>query len=174
MRYLAIVALSLLFRAVTLAQSSTLTPRPLDPIAVETYANAVAGSAVVRGLVEWLEASNVIVHIVTSTPMPAGIGGTTQFVTSRGGYRYLRITIGADLASRLRSAILGHELQHACEIADSSADDAASMRELFEQEGHRAGPYFETRAAIQTERKVRFELMTGRALQAQPVAKFNH
>ena len=74
----------------------------------------------------------------------------------------------------MRSAILGHELQHACEVADSSADDAASMRELFKQEGHRAGLYFETRAAIQAERNVRLELMAGRPLQSQPVAKFNH
>ncbi|MEO7158130.1 MAG: hypothetical protein ABI039_11230 [Vicinamibacterales bacterium] len=173
MRYLNIVVWSLLFPAAVLAQAP-LTPRPLDPIAVETLARAVAGSAVVRGLVERLESSNVIVHIVTSTQMPAGIGGTTRFVTSRGGYRYLRITIGADLTPRMRSAILGHELQHACEVADSSADDAVSMRELFEQAGDRAGSYFETRAALQTERTVRLELLGGRALQAQPVTKFDH
>ena len=85
MRYLTIVVSSLLFPSVAFAESSMLTPRPLDPIAVDTFASAIAGSAVVRSLVKRLESSNVIVHIVTSAQMPAGIGGMTRFVTSRGG-----------------------------------------------------------------------------------------
>ena len=122
MRYLSIV-LSLLFVPAIAVAQGKLTPRPLDPIAAETFAHAVAGSAVVRALVEQLEVSNVIVHIVTVPQMPAGIGGTTRFVTSRGGYRYLRITLGANMPLRFRSGILGHELKHACEVADSSATD---------------------------------------------------
>lgn len=121
-------------------------------------------------------------HIETRTLMPTGIGGMTRFVTSRGGYRYLRITLSSELTLRVRSAILGHELQHACEVADSSAADVEGMRELFEHEGHRAGDYFETKAAIQTERTVWAELganrslrlRSGQALQAEPVVKFDH
>lgn len=173
MRYLSIVLSLLIVPTVALAQGK-LTPRPLDPVAVETFAHALDGSAVVRQLVEQLETSNVIVHIVSSTQMPSGIGGTTQFVTSRGGYRYLRITLDSDLGLRVRSAILGHELTHACEVAESSADDARSMRELFENEGHRAGPYFETLGAIRTERRVYNELRFSKLLQAEPVAKFDH
>jgi hypothetical protein len=173
MRYLPIV-LSLLFVPSVAFAQGKLTPRPLDPIAAETFALAVERSAVVRQLVERLESSNVIVHIVSSAQMPGGIGGTTQFVTTRGGYRYLRITVASDLGRRARSSILGHELKHACEVADSAADDVESIRELFENEGHRAGPYFETLAAIQTEREVLGELRTGRALQAEPVIKFDH
>lgn len=177
MRYLSIVLVLMFVPSVAVAETKV---RPLDPIASATYANAVEGSAVVRALVERLEASNVIVHIESARTLPLGIGGTTRFVTSRGGYRYLRVTIGTDLPLRLRSAILGHELKHACEIADSTADDAAGMRELFENEGHRAGQFFETSAAIEIENSVRVELglhASGRlraALQAQPVAKFDH
>ena len=106
----------------------------------------------------------------------------TRFVTSRGGYRYLRISIGSTLTLRMRSAILGHELKHACEVADSSAADVDGLRELFETEGLRDGPYFDTRAAIAIERRVLLELQTrrsfqprqGRALQAEPVTKFDH
>ena len=152
MRYLTIVVSFVLFPSIALAQGK-LTPRPLDPIAAETFARAVDGSAIVRALVARLESSNVIVHIVTVAQMPAGIGGMTRFVTSRGGYRYLRITLGSALTLRPRSAILGHELKHACEVADSPATDVEGMRELFENEGHRAGPYFETRAAIAIERR---------------------
>ena len=188
MRYVAIVVSFLIFPAVSVAQGK-LTPRPLDPIAADTFARAVEGSAVVRALVERLEASNVIVHIETVTQMPAGIGGMTRFVTSRGGYRYLRISLGATLTVRLRAAILGHELKHACEVADSSAADVEGLRRLFENEGHRDGRYFDTSAAIAIERSVLLELQTrrprlrqgparrpgsGQALQAEPVAKFDH
>lgn len=87
-----------------------------------------------------------------------GIAGTTRFVTSRGGYRYARITLNGDLPTRARSAILAHELQHACEIAASDANDLASLKRLFEREGHRAGGYYETRLAVETERNVLREL----------------
>ena len=180
MRYLSIVVSVLILPSLALADDK-LTTRPLDRLAAETLAHAIGRSAVVRALIARLESSNVIVHIETSLQMPGGIGGTTRFVTSRGGYRYLRITLGSDLTLNARSAILGHELQHACEVADSPATDVDSMRELFEKEGHRAGEYFETMAAMQIEQRVRIELGTtplrlrsGQALQAEPVTKFDH
>lgn len=179
MRYLSIVFLLLMVPSLAMAETRL---RPLDTIAADTYTQAVEGSAMVRALVARLEASNVIVHIETSRQLPLGIGGTTRFVTSRAGYRYLRITLGIDLAPRVRTAILGHELQHACEVADSPANDAEGMRELFENEGHRDGEYFETSAALHVQESVRMELraartarlLPGRALQAEPVAKFDH
>ncbi len=181
MRYLSIVVLSLFLSPAAHAQGK-LTPRPLDPLAADTFARASEGSATVRTLVQRLESSNVIVHIETVPLLPSGIGGMTRFVTSRGGYRYLRITLGSELTLRVRSAILAHELQHACEVADSAADDVEGLRHLFETEGHRAGPYFETMAAIRMERAVWAELWAGRprrlrsgqGLQAEPVAKFDH
>ena len=186
MRYLSIVVSLLFVPAIALAQGK-LTPRPVDPLSADTFARAVEGSAVVRALVERLEASNVIVHIETVPQMPAGIGGMTRFVTSRGGYRYLRVSLGAALTLRLRAAILGHELKHACEVADSSASDIDSLRQLFESEGHRAGEYFDTQAAIAIERRVLMDFRarrpgarpalrpgSGQALQAEPVAKFDH
>lgn len=178
MRYWSIVLSLLLFVPSLAIAQGKLTPRPLDPVSVDTFARAVEGSAVVRALVERLEASNVIVHIETVPQMPEGIGGMTRFVTSRGGYRYLRVSLGSTLTLRLRAAILGHELKHACEVADSSATDVESMRELFEHEGHRAGQYYETLAAINVERSVLMELRatvsrlrSGQALQAEPVIK---
>ena len=181
MRHVAIVVSFVLLPSIAVAQGR-LTPRPLDPVAAETLARATAGSAIVRALVERLESSNVIVHIETATQMPAGIGGMTRFVTSRGGFRYLRITLRPEMTPRLRSAILAHELKHACEVADSSAADTDSLRELFDRTGHRDGHSFETDAAIRVEHDVRAEMSAksgskprpGRALQAEPVIKFDH
>jgi hypothetical protein len=133
------------------------------------------------------------VHVQSSSEMPAGLAGMTRFVTSRGGYRYLRITISAALPKRSRAAILAHELQHAREIAESGADDLETVRRLFTGAGERDGNYYETREAIQMENRVRAELRalsdritlptgassrtakaTPGGLQPEPVVKFHH
>src|SRR5688572_21253674 len=183
MRYLSIFVFALFVVPSFALAGEPLTPRPLDPIAADAFARAQAQSAVVRSLVATLESSNVIVHIVSSRALPMGIGGTTRFVTSRGGYRYVRITIATDLSKSNRTTILGHELKHACEVATSEADDAESVKQWFLKHGHRAGDYFETRAAIDAERQIRNELnaaradlrlRSGQALEAEPVVKFHH
>lgn len=165
MRYLSI-ALLILIPAVA-AANEPLTPRPLDDIAAEVFTRAVAESATVRNLVATLERSNVIVHIVSSRDLRLGRAGTTQFVTSRGGYRYVRITLNAELPKGIRTTILAHELQHACEVAESGADDVESVRRLFEMAGHHTGDGYETRAAQLIERIVATEvraIMTARSL----------
>jgi hypothetical protein len=178
MRYVSmfvVVALVFVFALglATFAAAEPLTTRPIDPIAAEALNRAMARSSTVRALVAALEASNVIVHIQSARSLAPGISGTTTFVTSRGGHRYLRITIHAGLPARTRAIILAHELRHACEIAESGAADLGSVRELFERAGHRVGEFFETRAAIDTERLVRKEIGL-RTLQSEPVAKFDH
>jgi len=109
----------------------------------------------------------VIVHIVSSRELGSQLGGTTRFVASRGGYRYVRITLNAQLPKGMRTAILAHELQHAWEIAASNAEDTDSVRRLFEKEGSRDGDLFETRAAQFIEKVVAIEVRAaaGRLLQ---------
>src|ERR1051325_5279266 len=131
--------------------------RPVDPTSLETLDLALERSAVVRTLIDTLDRSNVIVHIQSSNELPIGIRGTTRFVVSRGGYRYLRITIREQLSKEMRVAILAHELQHANEIAGSPADTVMALRQLFQQCGMRDGNYFETRAAQRIEDLVRAE-----------------
>jgi len=172
MRYWCICVLILLPSIVSASDRRPL--RPLDALAAEALARAVDGSATARALVARLAMSDVIVHIESSRTLPLGIAGITRFVISRGGFRYLRVSIGADLRDEVRTAILAHELQHACEIADSDADDAAGLRTVFEHRGRRHGNYFETAAAIEIERNVRQDLRTTRALQAEPIIKFDH
>jgi hypothetical protein len=156
MRYLPVVVS--LFCVSTVASAERWAVRPVDALAVEIYARAVQQSQVVRTLVASVESSNVIVHIQTSRTMPSGIGGMTRFVTTRGGYRYLRITIGTELSKDTRIAILAHELKHACEVAESNAGDVESLRQLFGHDRRPDGDYFETRAAVRIEKLVRQEL----------------
>lgn len=155
--------LVVLYLLVTVEASAQalLTPRPLDSLAAETFEQAMAGSPLVRDLVRQLESSNLVVHVESSRALPTGISGTMRFVTSRGGFRYVRISLAAHLHTETRAAILGHELQHACEIAASEAHDIDGVRRLYEAAGHHpthSADVFETRAALRVERQVRSEL----------------
>ena len=158
-----LVVLYLVMADVVSAQNGR-TPRPLDPVAAEAYEQAVAGSPLLRDLVRRLEASNLVVHIESSWSLPSGVGGTMRFVTSRGGFRYVRIHLATGIRPDDRAAILGHELQHACELAASDAHDMEAVRRLYQATGHHPGPsenVFETRAAVLVERLVRAELRAG-------------
>ena len=87
-------------------------------------------------------------------------------MASRGEYRYLRISLSVWLAPADRVAIVGHELQHALEVAHSLAANAAQVRRWFETSGfrvHLSRDLFETKAALQVENKIRRELRAGRA-----------
>ncbi len=142
------------------------TPRPLDAWSAETLARALDRSPLARELVAQLERSNLVVHIESSMVMPQGLGGMTNFVTSAGGYRYVRIFLARDLPPADRAAMLGHELQHACEIAASGAGTVDEVRRLYAGIGDgRRGPVelFETRAAVLAGRRVWVELRTGKA-----------
>jgi hypothetical protein len=172
MRHLSIFSFVVLFLFPAVALAEPLTPRPLDDVAAAIFARARAESPTVRNLVENIERSNVIVHIVSSRELGSQLGGTTRFIVSRAGYRYVRITLNAELPKASRTSILAHELQHAWEIAASDADDAESVRRLFDQAGMRDGDTYETRAAQLIEKAVAFEVRTagmlGRSLDADP------
>ena len=142
--------------------------RPTDPLSQQTLARALERSAIVRALVADLQATNVIVHIDTGM-LPAGIGGTTRFVASRAGHRYLRVTMASSLRGDLRVILLAHELEHAREIAQSSAADLAGLFRLFEGRGFRNGHRsYETMSALRVERRIRQEL------EAEPVIELHH
>lgn len=134
--------------------------RALDPWAVESLRRVATRSPLARQLIHRLDRSNVIVHVVTDLGMPAHLAGTTRFVAQRAGYRYVRVTIDRQLLPDARAAILGHELQHALEIAVSDAADHDGVRRLYERIGKRVDgrEHFETVAATLAGRRVWTEL----------------
>jgi len=168
MRYVSMLVVGFIVVPSIALAGERLTPRPVDSLAAETFERAQARSATVRALVATIEASNVIVHIESSWTLPPGVGGVTRFVATRGGYRYVRITLSAGMPAGARSIILGHELQHACEVAESRADDVASLHQLFSRAGHKNGDFYETAAAQRVERTVREELRAFPASSAVP------
>jgi hypothetical protein len=115
-----------------------------------------------RRIVDAIERSNVIVYI--ERRILASRGAAMHFVTLAGGYRYVRVTLDAELARDPAVALLGHELQHAAEVAAASwVIDLRTLADLYDRIGHQAScpaprRCFDTAAAVTAGRLVLHEL----------------
>jgi hypothetical protein len=113
-----------------------------------------------RVLVDQLAQSNLIIYL-EQTRLSGGLDGALRLVTAAGGFRYVRISIDARLSADALVAMLGHELQHAAEIAVApEVVDQASMARLYGRIGFPCGTRstFDTRAAVHVQEQVRKEL----------------
>ena len=153
---------------------SAATPRPVDAWADAVFTLARQRSALVRAMVSGSTGrtssctSNrhgccrlALAASRASSPARADIG--------------IRITLSVWLTPSNRVAILGHELQHAIELAHADATDTAALRRLFTSEGAyavRTDDYFETREAVRVEKRIRRELQA--PTQAEPIAQLYH
>jgi len=140
--------------------------RALDGTIDALLVSGSAKSITFRTLLERLERSDVIVH-VEPWPLQHGrrrVGGMLRFVTRAGGFRYVRISLSVHLPRDTAVALLGHELQHALEVAD----DASVVDDItFEALYHRIGDTcldaavvrtYDTSGARSAERRIREEL----------------
>jgi hypothetical protein len=78
------------------------------------------------------------------------------------GQRYLRIQIAVAARGNELIALVGHELQHALEVAESpGVRDEPSLMALYEAIGHgeQGRHRYDTMAAQNTGRRVRLELI---------------
>jgi len=122
--------------------------RGLDAKAREVVSAMMTGSPTAARMVRQLENSDLIVMVLTDY-LPAALGGDLSLVSATPQWRFVRIRLNNMLPPREQIGMLGHELQHALEVAaDPRVRDQASMRRLYERIGHGAwgGPY-ETTAA---------------------------
>ena len=116
-------------------------------------------SRTVRELLARLAATDTIVY-VEFTPSPLVPTARTKLVTTTSGVRFLRIGININAASADRGPWLGHELQHALEIAERrEVRDDNGVRALYQRIGRSHGiDQFETDGARHVEWAVRAEL----------------
>ncbi len=112
-------------------------------------------------LLAMLDRADVIVHVELSHDLRPSTEGRTILASRDGTHRYVRVQVRAMLAPDELIAMIGHELQHALEIASTpwirNQDD---VRQFYERAG--AGrsmpPGYETDAARTTGYRVRSEL----------------
>jgi hypothetical protein len=106
-----------------------------------------------QALLDQLEATDIVVYVECAR-LPARVDGQLTFVTAAAGTRYVLVRIAWDLPLARKIAILGHELQHALEIARSpdvvSAETMAAAYQRFGFTRNRGGKRvdFDSVAAI--------------------------
>ena len=137
--------------------------RPSSQEGRDLLADGISHSPTLARLVAELEHTDLLVRIELSAFLPTAgdlrlVGGTSMF-------RYVQIRLKIPNSRVEMMASLGHELQHALELAsESSVRDDAGMRRLYEHIGRDdwTGGRFETRAASEIGWRVRDELMEHR------------
>jgi hypothetical protein len=107
-----------------------------------------------------LERSDLIVYIESQAALPPGIEGRLLMLSSAHGLRYVLIQIGTGDSQQDAIALLGHELEHANEIADApGVSDMNGFVALYERIGIRSGSHqYETKMAQEAGRQIRREL----------------
>jgi hypothetical protein len=113
-------------------------------------------------LITRLQDSDVFVYIEEVPRLPDGLEGRMMMLPRAHEHRYVRIQITMRGAPEDTIAIMGHELQHAIEIAESpEVGDQQAMTELYERIGKRGGDHeYDTIDAQEMGRVVRKELLT--------------
>jgi len=144
------VVMSLLIGLLAAGQSQTLNAvglsahdphvRPLEKDADRVLAKGLAKSPTFRRLVSRLEQSDVIVYVRLGWDLPQHIGGRLHFLAVHGESRYLVVDLNRAVAQTALVALLGHELQHAVEVAeDLDVTSPADLRVLYRRVGIQTG-----------------------------------
>lgn len=137
--------------------------RPLTDSTKALLADAVRRSDIIAGLVRDLNAANVIVYVVDGIRNDSSEpSASLRFISCAGGVRYLLIKIDRWLAAPwVRIAELGHELQHAVEVARApDVRDGKGLARLYLRigwEGERGR--FESEEAVRVGNRVLYQLL---------------
>lgn len=144
--------------------------RVLHPVLASVLRDGMQRSASLRALVDELERSNLLIHVIG---MEAGdsrrFWGTTRFIAAAGGRRFMRVAVNPRLAADQQAATLGHELHHALEVARAAwVVDHATFEVFYQHAGEpsalvAAMPCYETAAARNTGARILREIRHARA-----------
>jgi hypothetical protein len=122
--------------------------------------------------VEALQARDVIVY-VSLQPSSGNRIGSVKWITKAGGLRYLQAYVSVTPSPDALIAAMGHELEHALEVAEtSSVADAASFEAFYRTTGERAHPtqgIWETQRAYESGGRIGRELATSVRLAGKKV-----
>jgi hypothetical protein len=134
--------------------------RATDKAARQVVASAIERSPTVAHLITQLNRSDVFVYVsVRGIDIPTA---KTVLLASPGKLRYLHVLINVTQSPGQRLVLLGHELQHALEIANApEVRDRATLAALFRKIGWTAGSpnKFETHLAQEVGARVRRDLV---------------
>ena len=128
------------------------------------FEEGLQNSPTLKELVSRLERSDVVVYVQPDYYGLAGYAGGLTFLSASGGLRYVVARVDWLRAPAQQVAMIGHELQHAAEVAGNPdiVDEASMLREYIRM-GHvhgwlGSGVAVDTPAAGDVERRVAQEL----------------
>jgi hypothetical protein len=154
-RVVALILLTCASTAAAYAQVPAGSPRLRlqDPQMQRLVAMGRASSPSFAALLDRLDAGDVVVYVQCSR-LRANLEGELTFLTAAARTRYVMVRLAWQLTAPRKIAVLGHELQHALEIADRPAivdrDSLARAYEGFGFARRRSGDAidFDTTAAV--------------------------
>ena len=140
--------------------------RAMDGRARDWIAQGIRQSSTFRTLLGRLAASDVIVYVEIVDRIAGGAAAPIYFVTTTATARYLRIELVAGERADEMVALVGHELQHAVEIAEarhvrSSAAVAVLYLAMSENSLNRG--HYDSIAARVAEARIRSEVASSQA-----------
>jgi hypothetical protein len=135
--------------------------RPKDLLAAELLLEGLQRSPTLRKLVDDLQESDVVVYI-SVRPFLRDRIGSLHWLTAAANLRYLHASIGPAPSRLAWLAAIGHELQHAREVADApEVVDGAAFAGFYGRIGERVradGDAWDTQAAFETGVRIRREV----------------
>ena len=135
---------------------------PLSPGATQLIEEAVSRSATVAAQLRRLDATDLVIYLTDLSPSrPNAPASCLSFLSHEAGGRYLLIRIDRfRVSTHERVALLGHELEHALEVAAApEVKDPSGLASLYKRIGWEpVSNQFETKAAQSAGNRVRDEL----------------
>jgi hypothetical protein len=114
--------------------------RPAGTAAQQLIDTGLSSSPTFRALANRLRYSDVIVYVEVRHDLPNNVGGSLRFMAKSATDRFLRVTINGYHSRMMQVALLGHELQHAVEVAGApDVDSHDAMANLYRRIGVSVG-----------------------------------
>ena len=139
--------------------------RAFSPQLQQGVADGLRRSPTFAAIVRALQESDIIVQIVDALHLPPSLHARLTLANGDRTFRFVRIEVGYYRRGDELIALLGHELQHALELALApDVRSEAGMAALYKRIGFRTrgDRHFDTHEAHAAERRIRRELAQAR------------
>jgi hypothetical protein len=153
--------------------------RPADARSAAIVLEGLRRSETFRAIVKALEQRDVIVYVQIQQVLKGRLAGALTWLCATERFRYVRVGLSPSLISEVAISTLGHELQHALEIASQpSVVDVKSLTAHYKQIGISMGVHvhangWDTEAARQIGDEVRRDLAATSARATESVRDFD-
>jgi hypothetical protein len=122
--------------------------RSADREVVQQIKEGCRRSPTFRRLVDEIEHSDLIVYVEATRQVPSRMQAYLQLAGAAPGVRFVRVAVKIPASTDTLIAQMGHELQHATEVARANeVRDQAGMEALYRRIGDDSGAGWDTAAA---------------------------